>query len=211
MKRIIREPFSSISHLIGFIAAIPILLVLVMKSQNAYSAIAFVIFGVALMLLYGASASYHGINGKEKTTNLLRRIDHMMIFILIAGTYTPICLISLRGSTGYILFALIWFCAILGILFKIFWMDAPRWVSTAIYVFMGWLAVFAFYPIIRSVSIAGFGLILLGGLFYTVGAVIYGLEWPKITTKYFGFHELFHVFVLFGSAVHVLFMFVFVL
>ncbi|MCL2322771.1 MAG: hemolysin III family protein [Oscillospiraceae bacterium] len=211
MKRIIRDPFSSISHLMGFLAAIPILLFLIIRSRNTYSIISFAIFGASLMLLYGASAIYHAVITNEKVTEIFRRIDHMMIFVLIAGTYTPICLITLRGLTGNILFAAVWICAILGIIFKIFWMDAPVWISNAIYIFMGWLAIFAFYPIIKSVSITGIELVLIGGIFYTIGAVIFGLERPKLSAKYFGSHDLFHVFVLLGSAFHVIFMFACVL
>ncbi len=211
MKKIIKDPFSSISHMVGFIAAIPILSVLIIKSKNTYSIVSFAIFGAALMLLYGASATYHAVNAKEKITNILRRIDHMMIFILIAGTYTPICLISLKGLTGYVLLIIIWSCAILGIVIKIFWMNAPRFISTLMYVLMGWCAAFAFYPIIKSVSFAGFSFLLAGGIAYTIGAVIYALKWPRICTKYFGFHDLFHLFVLAGSTLHVIFMFIYVL
>lgn len=211
MKRTIKDPFSSISHMVGFVAAIPILIILIVKSEDVYSIVSFAIFGAALMLLYGASATYHAINAKEKINNILRRLDHMMIFVLIAGTYTPICLVCLRGTVGYILLAAIWICAILGMILKVVWMDAPRWVSTAIYVFMGWLVVFAFYPLIQSVSLTGIAFLVAGGLAYTLGAVIYALKWPKITTKYFGFHDLFHLFVLAGSAFHIVFMFIYVL
>jgi len=211
MRRIIKDPFSSISHMVGFIAAIPILAILIIKSKDVYSIVSFAIFGAALMLLYGASATYHAINAKEKIENILRRVDHMMIFVLIAGTYTPICLLSLRGIAGYTLLISIWICAILGMILKIIWMDAPRWISTAIYVFMGWSAVFAFYPIMKAVSLSGLAIIVAGGLAYTLGAVIYALKWPKLSEKYFGFHDLFHLFVLAGSAFHVAFMFIYAL
>ena len=208
MKRTIKEPFSSISHMVGFLAAIPILIILVMRSKDALSMIAFIIFGAALMLLYGASSTYHAVIAREKITNILQRLDHMMIFVLIAGTYTPICLISLRGVVGYTLLISVWICAVLGIIFKIFWMNAPVWISTAIYVFMGWIAVFASFPILKTFSLNGIVLIVAGGIAYTVGAVIFALERPKLPFKYFGSHELFHLFVLAGSIFHVAFMFV---
>lgn len=134
-----------------------------------------------------------------------------MIFVLIAGTYTPICLVSLHGIWGWVLFGLIWGMAILGIFLKFFWMNAPRWFSTLIYVVMGWLAIIAFVPLQRAVSWKGVALLLAGGLAYTVGAVIYALKKPNIACKYFGFHEIFHVFVLLGSACHIAFMFLYVL
>jgi len=135
----------------------------------------------------------------------------MMIFVLIAGTYTPICLVPLHGKWGWTMLVLIWAFALSGIFLKIFWMNAPRWLSTLIYVVMGWLAVVAFVPLEKAVSWQGIGLLLAGGIAYTIGAVIYGLKKPNITLKNFGFHEIFHVFVMVGSSLHIAFMFQYVL
>ena len=207
----IREPINALTHFIGLLAAIPIMIVLLVHSSTVYQIVSFTIFGVSLMLLYGASTIYHSSFGSKKTIAILRRIDHMMIFILIAGTYTPICLVNLKGTIGWILLALVWGFAIFGILLKVFWFDAPRWLSTAIYVTMGWLVLFAFYPLTKAVPVSGILVLLAGGLSYTAGAVIYALKKPHFNFKNFGFHEIFHIFVMIGSVFHIVFMFLYVL
>lgn len=125
-----------------------------------------------------------------------------MIYILIAGTYTPVCLVALRGVWGWGIFASIWGLAIAGIVLKIVWLEAPRWLSVATYVLMGWLAVVATVPLVKALTAGGLVWLLIGGILYTAGAAIYGLKWPNLGSKVFGFHELFHLFVLGGSAVH---------
>ena len=143
----IKEPINAFTHFLGFLMSIPIMITLTMKAyQNAslLSVIAFLIFGISLLLLYGASTIYHTLNISQKGTALLRRIDHMMIFVLIAGTYTPVCLIPLRGKWGWTLFIAVWGFAFAGILLKIFWLNAPRWFSTLLYVVMGWLVLCTF-------------------------------------------------------------------
>lgn len=210
----IKDPGSAGTHFFGFLAVIPIFAVLMELSRQeatVWHTTGFLIFGISLLLLYGASTIYHTFTLAPDKTMLLRKIDHMMIFVLIAGTYTPICLVSLHGAWGWTLLVLIWVFAIGGICLKIFWMNAPRWLSTLIYVVMGWLAVIAFVPLEQAVSWKGIGLLLAGGLAYTVGAVIYAIKKPNFSWKYFGFHEIFHVFVLLGSSLHIAFMFLYVL
>lgn len=210
----IKEPINAFTHFLGFLMSIPIMITLTMKAyQNAslLSVIAFLIFGISLLLLYGASTIYHTLNISQKGTALLRHIDHMMIFVLIAGTYTPVCLIPLRGKWGWTLFIAVWGFAFAGILLKIFWLNAPRWFSTLLYVVMGWLVLVAFVPLERAIPIGGIVLLASGGIVYTIGAVIYAVKWSKLKLKYFGFHEIFHLFVMGGSALHVLFMFQYVL
>ncbi len=210
----IKEPINAFTHFLGFLMSIPIMITLTMKAyQNAslLSVIAFLIFGISLLLLYGASTIYHTLNISQKGTALLRRIDHMMIFVLIAGTYTPVCLIPLRGKWGWTLFIAVWGFAFAGILLKIFWLNAPRWFSTLLYVVMGWLVLVAFVPLERAIPIGDIVLLASGGIVYTIGAVIYAVKWSKLKLKYFGFHEIFHLFVMGGSALHVLFMFQYVL
>lgn len=210
----IRDPGSAWTHFIGFLAIIPCFIALLLRAKaeaGQFEVAAFAIFGISLLLLYGASTIYHTLCLPPEQVQVLRRIDHMMIFVLIAGTYTPICLISLRGVWGWTLLSLIWGIALLGILLKIFWLHAPRWLSTLIYVVMGWLAVVAFVPLERAVSWQGIGVLLAGGIAYTIGAVIYATKKPNLPNwKYFGFHEIFHVFVMVGSAFHIAFMFAFV-
>lgn len=208
----VKDPMSALTHLIGFLAVIPFFILLMRGAQTPRQQIGFLVFGISLLLLYGASTIYHTLRLSAERTALLRRIDHMMIFVLIAGTYTPICLVLLEGRFGTILLSLIWAIALAGILMKIFWMGAPRWLSTTIYVVMGWLSVTAIVPLLKCVGWGGFGLLLAGGIAYTVGAVIYALKKPNLPfLKSFGFHEIFHVFVMIGSGAHIAFMIVYVL
>lgn len=206
----VKDPISALTHFIGFLAVIPVYIALLELAETKQQMIGFGVFGLSLMLLYGASTIYHTLMLSAEKTALLRRIDHMMIFVLIAGTYTPVCLVALAGKWGTVLLSAIWSIAILGVLMKVFWMGAPRWLSTLIYVVMGWLSITAFVPLMNAVGLGGFLTLLGGGVAYTVGAVIYALKKPNLAIlKSFGFHEIFHVFVMIGSAFHIIFMFCF--
>lgn len=210
MLQKLRDPVSSLTHLAGALLAVPYIATLIVMTARHASArhiVAFAVFGASLLMLYTASATYHMPRFSEKAIRILRRIDHMMIFVLIAGTYTPICLLPLQGPWGWTLFGLVWGLAVTGIVLKSVWMRVPRWLSTAIYVFMGWLVMIAFYPLVQEVSAVAVALLASGGLAYTAGAVMYAVKWPSLRWRYFGFHELFHVFVLGGSCLHAAFMF----
>lgn len=210
----IKDPVSAATHFAGFLISIPVMICLILKSVEEalpLHVVAFTVFGISLLLLYGASTIYHTMDVKKETEVKLKRIDHMMIFVLIAGSYTPVCLINLRGKTGWTLLALVWAFALGGIILKALWINAPRWLSTAIYVIMGWLVVFVFYPLEKAVPIGGLVLLAGGGIIYTLGAVIYAVKWPKLNFKMFGFHEIFHLFVMAGTAMHTAFMFAYVL
>ena len=208
-----RDPMSALTHFIGFLAVIPVIMILLQQAKaSSLHLIGFTVFGISLLLLYGASTIYHTVQASPEKIAFLRRIDHMMIFVLIAGSYTPVCLVPLHGKWGWTLLIAIWAIAAAGIFLKIFWMGAPRWLSTSIYVVMGWLAVTAFVPLYRAVSWGGLGMLLAGGIAYTIGAVIYALKKPNLAClKRFGFHEIFHVFVMIGSGFHIAFMFLYVL
>lgn len=209
-----KDPVSSLTHLLGALLSIAGLVLMVFyasKVATVWHIVSFSIFGASLILLYTASTIYHAVSISERITMILRKVDHMMIYVLIAGTYTPICLIPLRGAWGWSLLISIWSIAITGIVLKIFWMGAPRWLSTAIYIVMGWLVAIAFLPIVRAIPLGGVIWMVAGGVLYTLGAVIYGLKWPKIDLKYFGFHEIFHLFVLGGSFCHFWLMFRYIL
>jgi len=204
-----REPINALTHLIGDILSIiglVFLLYYAVVRGTPWHIATFSVFGVSLILLYTASTLYHALNLSEKKIEILQKIDHMMIYILIAGTYTPVCLIALRGIWGWSLFASIWAIAIMGILFKIFWFNAPRGLSTLIYIVMGWLVVVAFVPLVNAISPKGLGWLVAGGVLYTVGGIIYGTKRPKINFELLGFHEIFHLFVLGGSMCHFWFM-----
>lgn len=206
----IKDPVSALTHFVALLACIPVTVFLILKGVFANSPVhivAFSIFGASLILLYTASTLYHSINISEKVSTILRRIDHIMIFVLIAGSYTPICLITLKGAWGYTLLSLVWSIAALGIVFKVFFINAPRKITTFIYVAMGWLVVIAFVPLVKSISVLGLILLATGGIVYSAGAVIYATKKPKLNFKFFGFHEVFHVFVMVGSAFHIVLMF----
>ncbi len=204
-KKTLKDPLSGLTHCIGVLLSIVGLVLLVYRGAvagNAWQVVAFAIFGASMILLYTASTLYHWLPLSPKGTTILRKFDHGLIFFLIAGTYTPICLLPLRGPWGWSLFGCIWGLALIGIFTKIFWLNAPRWLSTVVYIAMGWLVAIATRPLLQTVPLAGMGWLLAGGLFYTVGAVIYGLKKPNPFPDVFGFHEIFHLFVLLGSFCH---------
>ena len=166
---------------------------------------------ISMILLYGASTSYHSFDISEKANLRLKRLDHMMIFVLIAGSYTPVCLTVLRGSIGMRLLAIVWGLAIVGMIFKLLWVTCPKWVSSVIYIAMGWVCVLAMPQLVAGLSFGAFMWLLAGGLFYTVGGVIYAMKFPVFHNRfrYFGCHELFHVFVMAGSLCHFIVMYVY--
>lgn len=210
MKARMREPVSGLTHLIGAVlSAVGLILMIyyAVEVGTVWHIVSFSIFGGSLILLYTASTLYHLLNISEKGVRVLRKIDHMMIYVLIAGTYTPICLIPLRGGWGYSLLITIWGIAITGIIMKLLWFDAPRWLYTIFYLAMGWLVVIALWPMAKTIPTAGVLWLIAGGLLYTIGAVIYGTKWPPLKSKIFGFHEIFHLFVLYGSFCHFWLMF----
>ncbi len=214
MFKKLREPVSGITHGVGVLLSIVGLVLLVYYasiSSTVWHVVSFSIFGASLILLYTASTLYHLLPLSEKGIALLRRIDHMMIYVLIAGTYTPVCLVVLKGVWGWSLLVSVWLIAVVGIFMKIFWFNAPRWISTLFYTLMGWLVVVASWPLIQSIPLGGLGWLAAGGLLYTIGALIYGFKWPNFNFKWFGFHEIFHLFVLGGSFSHFWLMYRYVL
>ena len=205
MGRFFREPASGFSHLAGAVlsvAALVSLLCVAISNRDVWQIVSFSIFGASMILLYSASATYHLINASEKVVKILQKIDHSMIFVLIAGTYTPICLTLLRGRLGYWLLALIWSCAAAGIVMKMFFFDIPRLLYTGVYLIMGWIAVFVIVPLYRAGGPLPLIWLLAGGLFYTAGGIIYAIKKPDILPGCLGFHEIFHIFVILGSAAH---------
>jgi hemolysin III len=170
---------------------------------DAWHVVSFAVFGATLVFMYTASFLYHGLKLSPKTLAIFRRIDHIMIFLVIAGSYTPLCLVPLRGPWGWSLFGTIWGVALAGIVLKLFWMNLPRWISTLIYLGMGWLCVVAVYPLTQILDPAPLAWLALGGLFYSIGAVVYTFKKPDPFPTVFGFHEIWHICVLLGSACHV--------
>ena len=215
-KKHIKDPGSAITHFIGMLMAIFAAVPLLIKAANEPSQIYIIsltIYAASLILLYAASTTYHTFDVSERVNTILKKIDHMMISVLIAGSYTPVCLIVLKGRTGLILLAVVWSIAIAGIMIKAFWVYCPKWVSSVLYIGMGWTCVLAFTQILNNMSPAAFGWLLAGGIIYTVGGVIYTLKLPIFNNRHnnFGSHEIFHLFVMGGSACHFVVMYAFLL
>ena len=204
-KKYLREPVNGITHLAGGLLAsvgLGVLLATAARAGRVDQLVAFGIFGFSLISMYTASALYHLLPLSPAGVARLRRVDHMSIFVLIAGTYTPFCLLALEGAWQAGLLALIWSLALCGILLKLLWMDAPRWLSVVLYLGMGWVALVAAPALFRAVPIGGMAWVLAGALAYTTGALVYGFKRPNPVPGVFGFHELWHLFVMAGSACH---------
>lgn len=203
----VKDPVSGFSHLIGAALSLVGLVLLIVYAalygEGAWDVVTFTIFGVGLLLLYTFSTLYHLLNLGEKGTRVFRKFDHIMIYVLIASSYTPICLGPLRGPWGWSTFGAVWGIAVIGIVLTAVWIKAPRWLTTTIYIAMGWLVVIMAYPLIKTFSelnaLHSLWWLLIGGIFYTIGGIIYGIKKAPFTTKHFGFHEIFHIFVMLGS------------
>lgn len=215
MNLYIREPINGLTHLAGAILSFVALLAMVIKASittgSAIAIAAVTIFGISMMLLYSASATYHMVIAKNHVIAALRRLDHSMIFVLIAGSYAPFCLISLNGAGGWVLFGIIALTAIFGVAFKLIWFQCPRWLSTMLYIVMGWMIIFAISPLSTNLSTSGLLLLVLGGIFYTIGGIIYAIKPKCLSFKHMGFHEIFHIFIMLGSTAHFLSVFLYVL
>lgn len=207
------EPLSAITHFIGLLLSIAGLVLLVVYASikgNASQVVGFSIFGTSMILLYLSSTIYHFIHKQTKAKKIFQKIDHSMIYVLIAGTYTPICIATLGGGWGWALFGVIWFLAILGIAWKAFF-SMNKIISTVFYVLMGWLAVIAFIPLKSELSFAGLFWLFAGGIFYTLGAIIFSIEHKFNKRKWFSLHDLWHIFVMLGTFSHFWMMFRFIL
>jgi hemolysin III len=205
MRLRLREPVNALTHLLGAVLSVIGLVMLIVAATehgSARNVVAVSIFGASLVLMYCVSALYHASTLSERGLGHFQRIDHVMIYVLIAGSYTPICLIVLGGRLGMTLLIIVWTLAALGVFQKIVWMHAPRWLSTALYIGMGWIAVIIARPLIAAASPGFFLWLLAGGIAYTVGAVVYAKKWPRGGAKVFGSHEIWHLFVMAGSFAH---------
>lgn len=194
------ERFNSISHLIGAVAALAGLVVVVViaaQQGDPWKIVSFSIYGTTLFLLYTISTLYHSLRGRAK--QIFRKLDHLSIYLLIAGTYTPFTLVTLRGTWGWTLFGIIWGLAVVGMALEALPQKGNRILSVIVYVLMGWLVLFALKPLLDALPFAGFIWLLLGGLFYTGGIVFYWFD-----EKIRHFHGIWHLFVLAGSVSHYL-------
>jgi len=200
-----REPINTITHFIGIFLGFIGLIVMIVNAlikQSPVYLIGGIIFGLSMILLYSASTIYHWYNGKASAILKLRKLDHAMIFVLIAGTYTPICLTALKGTLGTVLLVLVWSLAIIGTVSKVMFINMPRWLSAGMYLFLGWLSIFFIVPLFNALPTGGFIWLVTGGLLYTIGSLFYASKSEKIKIAGFGFHEIFHLFILAGSLSH---------
>ena len=204
LSRHMREPFSGLSHLMGALlalAGLAYMLANIPEQRPTQYLASYLVFGLSMTLMFAASAVYHLMEIDEQGIRKLKRVDHMAIFIMIAGSYTPFCLLGLESSQGWWMFGIVWSIALFGIGVKIFWLHAPRWLSTALYLGMGWVAIAVIEPLSAALSEAAINWLIAGGIAYSIGAVVYAGKWPDLHSK-FGFHELWHIFVLAGAACH---------
>ncbi|MCI6886371.1 MAG: hemolysin III family protein [Lachnospiraceae bacterium] len=211
----IKDPGSALTHFIAMLLALfasTPLLIKAARTPGHTHILALTIFIISMILLYAASTIYHTLDISPKVNQILRKVDHMMIFILIAGTYTPVCAIVLGDRTGWMLLALVWGIAIVGIIINALWITCPKWFSSMIYIAMGWVCVLAFSKIIAALPTRAFGWLLAGGIIYTLGGIIYALKLPIFNSRHknFGSHEIFHLFVMGGSLCHYIVMYAFV-
>ncbi len=207
------RPWSAVTHGAGVLLAIVGTVLLLQRAvalgSDSWHLAAFTLYGATMIGLYTASTLYHTLRTGPAGRMALRKYDHASIYCLIAGTYTPICLIPLRtcGAWGWALFGVIWTLAAAGMLLSICWIMAPRWLTAGLYLGMGWMALIAIYPLLQVLPPVGFFWLLAGGLLYTVGGVLYAVKWPGRNNPRFGCHEIFHVFIVLGSVCHFMMMY----
>lgn len=212
MNITIREPGSALTHFIAMLlalcAAVP-LLVRAAVHSGVKSLTAMTVFMISMVLLYAASTIYHSVNCSGRVLRIFRKMDHMMIFVLIAGTYTPVCLLTLPKPSGLMLLAAVWGIALVGIFIKGFWITCPKWFSSVLYIAMGWSCLSVLGQLFSLFPLHAFLWLLAGGLIYTAGGIIYALRLPLFDARHpmFGLHEIFHLFVMAGSLCHFVFMF----
>lgn len=198
MSKYFRDTVSGFTHMGGAIAAIIGTIFLVIRAKSGIELFSYILFGISMIMLFSASATYHLTTGPKSLVSIMRKIDHSMIFVLIAGTYTPVVLQAFTGGLKWGYICGLWLVAIVGTTLKIFFTGKFRVLFTIIYILMGWSGTVAILPLSKGLGTNGMIILFLGGLFYTTGGIIYALKKPKLWNG-FGFHELFHIFVLLGA------------
>ncbi|TEB10428.1 hemolysin-III related [Pelotomaculum sp. FP] len=202
-----REPVNTWTHLITFALSLAGLVYLVIVSRSSAAKVAtMATYGATVIILFGASSLYHWIRTSPRKVVILKKLDHAAIYLLIAGSYTPVFFYGLSGGWKWAMLAVVWFLACAGIILKMWYINAPRWVSTSFYVGLGWIALVPFIQLVRNLPSGAIALMVAGGVFYTVGAAIYATKWLNFFPNRFGFHEIFHLFVMAGSITHFIMM-----
>ncbi len=203
MLKKLREPVNSLTHWVGAILALAGLIVLLIVGWSTPAkVISLTIYGISLIAMFSASATYHMVRVKDKALEVFRKIDHSAIFLLIAGTYTPFCVNAFTGFWKWGMLSIVWSLALIGIAVKIFYIGAPRWVNAGIYVLMGWLSVTAAGQMLTALPAWVFTWMIIGGVIYTLGAIVYATKIFNFKPGVFGFHEVWHIFVLLAAAAH---------
>ena len=215
MDKYLREPVNGLTHLIGAVLSLIGFIAMIIKvsitNGGPIEYLAICLFGLGMIFLYSASATYHSVISSDKVIKALKKVDHSMIFILILGSYAPFCLVALHNSVGYALFAVVAISSIIGIIFKLAWVTCPRWLSSVIYITVGWFAAFAIYPLSQVLAAPSLVLLVAGGILYSIGGVIYALKKDAIKIGVFGSHEIFHIFIMLGTLCHFISVFVYIL
>jgi hemolysin III len=197
----VKPRLRGVSHQWAFFASLLTGVALVLAAPSGRAALAAAVYAVCVAGLFGASALYHRITwASAAARRRMRRLDHSMIFLLIAGTYTPFALLALRGALATAILVVVWSAAAGGILLKLLWIDAPKWLVALIYVALGWVALAAFPELIERIGVTATALVGAGGVLYTIGAVVYALQRPDPAPAVFGYHEVFHALVIVAAA-----------
>ncbi|MDO5695916.1 MAG: hemolysin III family protein [Eubacteriales bacterium] len=206
----LKDPVSSLTHYFGAVCAVLFGIPLIIRGfrGNTTTGTAMLIFVLGMLALYTASGTYHAIASTPRVNRMLKKWDHSMIFVLIAASYTPICMVSLGNRIGYIMLITVWTVAIIGILMKMIIVYHPKWISSVLYIAMGWICIFQVRAVYAALGLRGFLWLVGGGIMYTVGGVIYALKLKMLNRKnsLWGSHEIFHIFVLLGTLCHFIMM-----
>lgn len=198
-----REPVNGQTHFFAaIVAAIGLIALVVLGWHSFAKEVSLSIYGASLILLFAASSTYHMVNARPKIIEILRKLDHSAIYLLIAGTYTPFCVIMFAGFWKWGLLAIIWSLAVIGIITKMFIIKAPRWLTAGVYIMMGWLCLAAIEEMLQVLPIGAMAWLVIGGVVYTLGAVVYITKTFNFFPGKFGFHEVWHIFVILGALAH---------
>ncbi len=203
MLKKLREPVNGLTHFFAaIVAAFGLIALIVLGWKNVLKEISFSVYGTSLILLFAASATYHMVKAKPKIIENLRKLDHSAIYLLIAGTYTPFCIVMFKGFWQWGLLAIIWSLAAIGIIVKMFIIKAPRWLTAGVYIVMGWLCIAAIGEMLKVLPAGALAWLIIGGIIYTLGAIIYITKTLDFLPGKFGFHEIWHIFVILGALAH---------
>jgi hemolysin III len=203
MLKKLREPVNSLTHWMGaFLGLIGLIALVIVGWGTPAKVISLVVYGLSLIFLFSASATYHMVQVRDKALEVFRKIDHAAIYVLIAGTYTPFCINAFSGFWKWGLLSVIWSLAVIGIIVKVFYIRAPRWLNAGIYLVMGWLCLAAVGQMLTVLPVSVLVWLVAGGVIYTLGAVVYITKIFNFLPGVFGFHEVWHIFVMLAAAAH---------